>query len=539
VQVPEGAALLLARTLKRDGRVLDAEEAAGDKRSLSLPGLEPGDFAEWAWLRSVGPRGAGLPGFAADPFFFQADMPLWRTVYTAVAPPEVALEVDAHNLAPPLLATEGGRKRVRVARERVPPRFPEPGAPADAEHLPFVQVGAGAGQLELARALADGVLETFRPSLEVRALAAEIRAALPAGAGAEALARAAFRRVDEVVFGTGGSWTEPAGSILSRGRGSRTVLLESVLDALGVPARVVLVRDFARDPRPYRFARAELYPYAVLRVGDGDDALWLDPTTRGAPAGVLPAALRGCEGLVLPGAPGEEVRVVRTPRGEPERRRTVMTITVDADGHAAAEGREEYVGHDAAALRSAIERLDAAGRKQAFEAALSRAFRSPSLLGFEVDGERVPGAPMVLRWRARVERWARVEGTRAVVDAPPFTARLTSRYVQRPVRETPLLLGLEERTAFSLTVNLPAGWRPSPGPPAEVRSAYGRYARAERAEAGRLVRDDAFDLERGRVPPADFAGFAGFAASVDAAQEEPMTFELTTPGPEAPRRDGA
>ena len=540
VTVPEGAALLLARTVKRDGRVLEPEEALGERRTLSLPGLEPGDFAEWEWIRSVPSRGPAVPGFTADAFFFRGDTPLWRSTYVAAASPGVDVEVDAHHLAPPEKRVEGGRAVLRVVRERVPPLLPEPHAPSEAEHQPFLQVGAGAGRDALARAIADSMLEVFRPPREVKALAAEIArgvGATPAGADAargDALVRAAYRRVNEIVLGPGGSFSEPAGSVLSRGRGNRTVLLKSVLDALGLRARVALVRDFSRDPAPYRFARPDLYGYAVLRVDAGGRTLWLDPTTRGTPFATLPGPLRGAEAVVLP-APGEGVEVVRTPPGgEGDRHATTLRVALAEDGAATMDGAEEYRGYEAAALRASMERLDAPARRQAVERALSRSFRGPALLDLRFEGEDDLDRPLVVRWSARVERWARVEDGRAVVDAPLVPARLGSRFLQRASRETALLLAADERSTLDLSVSLPTGWSPLPATAADVRSPFGRYVRSERAEAGRLLREDRFELLRGRIAPAGYPSFAGFATAVDAAQEAPLVFLRSTQGEARP-----
>jgi hypothetical protein len=554
VSVPEGADLLLARTVKRDGRVLEPEDALGEKRTLSLPGLEPGDFAEWEWLRSVPARGPAVPGFTADPFFFRGDTPLWRSTYTATASPGLDLEVDAHHMPPPLIRIEGGRAVVRVLREGVPPLLAEPNAPMDSEHMPFVQVGAAAGRDALAQALADSMLEGFRPSHEVRVLAAEIargasltapsaapgeeeegarRPGGPAGA-AEAFARAAYRRVNEIVLGQGGAFTEPAGAILSRGRGNRTILLKSLLDALGVKARVALVRDFTRDPSPYRFPRADLYGYAVLRVEAGGRVFWLDPTTRGTPFGTLPGSVRAVDALVLPG-PGEVLEGARTPAGQDDERHvTRLQVALGEDGGAMVEGTDEYRGFEAAALRASIEALDVQARRQAVERALSRSFRGPALVDFRIDGEGDMDGPLLLRWSARVEHWARFEEGRAVVDAPLFPARLASRFLQRATRETPLLVPSDERSALELTVTLPAGWAPVPAAAADVRSSFGRYRRVERGEPGRFVREDGFDLLRARVAPADYASFAGFASTVDAAQETPMVFHSSTQGKKTP-----
>jgi cellulose synthase operon protein C len=537
VSVPEGAQLIEARTVKKDGRVLEPEQPLGDKRTLSLTGLEPGDFAEWVWLRTVPARGPAVPGFTADAFYFQADEPLWRSVYAAAAPKGLDLSVDAHHLPAPEVKEEGGRQVVRVVREDVPPVLPEPNAPAEAEHLPFVQVGTGAGTEALARAIADGALEPCRPSLEVRALAAEIAASVPeARRGTDALPRAAYRRVHELILGQGGPFSEPAGAVLSRSRGSRTVLLKSVLDALGVRSRLALVRDFGRDPAPYRFARPDLYAYAVLRVQHGGAVAWLDPTTRGAPYGSLPAALRDAEAVVLP-APGERVEVTRTPPDDgSERRRTRLVIAVDGEGNATVEGAEDYRGVEAAGLRNSIEKLDAPSRRQAMEQSLARTFRSPSLLDLAVEGEAALEAPITLRWRARVEGWARLEEGRAVVEAPLFPARLGARFLQRAARERPLLLAGDERSTTELTISLPPGWMPAPVEPPTVTSAYGSYRREERGEAGRLLRTDTYDLRRGRVAPGDYPAFASFARAVDAAQDEPMVFLRATPGEKTPAR---
>ena len=403
VAVPEGAEVILARTVKRDGRVLEPERALGDKRTLSLPGLEPGDFAEWTWIRGVAARGPALPGFAADTFYFRADVPLWRSIYTAAAPPGVPLEVEARHMEAPPVREEGGRRVVRVLREEVSPLVPEPSSVGEAEVLPAVQVGWGAGQDELALALADGLEESFRPTLEVKALAARAAASVSRGARTpEALARAAHRAVDDAVLGQGGNFAEPASAILSRGRGSRTVVLCAVLRELGVPVRLALLRDFGRDPEPRRFPRPDLHSYVVLRVEAGGRVHWIDPTTRFTPFGALPAAVSDVEALLLP-RPGERLERTRTPHADPAaRRQTRVKVTVDASGDAVVEGEETYRGHDGAALRASLEPLDATARRQGVEAALARGFRSPELLGLEVEGEgdgrgrgrRAPGAAL-------------------------------------------------------------------------------------------------------------------------------------------------
>jgi hypothetical protein len=414
-----------------------------------------------------------------------------------------------------------------VAREDVPALLPEPGAPGDPEVLPFVQAGAGAGMEAFARAMGDALLDAFRPSVEIAALAREIRASADAHARGDALVRAAYRRVDALVLG-GGGFDEPAGWILSRGRGNRTVVLKAVLDALGVKARVALVREATRDPAPYRFPRPDRHAYAVLRVEHAGGTAWLDPTTRGTPFGVLPDAARDAEAIVLP-EPGEDVVVTRTPPGDAsEGRQTELDVTVDGDGGAVVDGRDQYRGMEAATLRAALERLDGPARRQAVEQALAHGFRGPALLGLDVVNEGAPEEPLVIRWRVRVERWARLEGGRAVVDVPPLPARLGPRLLQRTARETPLLVAAEERAMTRLTVRAPPGWAAVARGASALTTRFGTHRREERAVGPVLTREDALVLRRGRVTPGEYAEFAAFARSVDAVQQEPLRFERPT-----------
>jgi hypothetical protein len=305
------------------------------------------------------------------------------------------------------------------------------------------------------------------------------------------------------------------------------VVLKAVLAVLGVRARIALVREFARDPAPYRFPRPDQWAYAVLRVERGAEVTWLDPTTRRTPYGVLPPAVRGAEAIVVP-EPGERPERTRIPPGdvEEERRRATMEVTLDAEGVATVDGREEYRGHAAASLRAALESLDAASRRQMTEQALARSFRGPELLSVEVDGEGAPEAALVVRYRARVAGWARVDEGRATIETPLLPARLGARFLQLATRRRPLLVASDERSSLEVSIRVPGGWTVVPAAPVEIAGSYGSYRRREWTEAGALRRLDRFDLRRTRIAPTAYSEFTAWARAVDAAQRRPISFEL-------------
>ncbi|HET8539372.1 MAG TPA: hypothetical protein VFL83_05825, partial [Anaeromyxobacter sp.] len=528
VSLPAGADVLALRTHKRDGRTLEPERAGGgDKRAVSLAGLEPGDYVEVEYLRAVRGDGARL---VADPFFFRVSGErLFRSTYVVAAPEGLGLEVDAHGMAAPPAAREGGREVVRGLALDVPAQVPEPSSPPSTEFLPFLHVGVGPGRDAVHRTLADHAADRARPTEELRAFAREIRAAAGPGAAPMALVRAAVARVSRAVLGHGGAFGEEASVVLSRGQGSRLVVLRAVLAELGARTRVVLARPYGADASAWRFPPSSLYGHALLRVEAGGETVWLDPSLRVAPFGAVPSTVLDVEALLLP-EPGEEPEVVRTPArcAVEERREVVARVALDPDGGATVAGEDRYFGAAAAAAKAAVERLDASDRRQVIESMLARSFRGLALGEAAFAGEDDPEAPLVIRWRGKVPRLARAANGGLVLDAAILPARLGPRFVQVAGRTTPLLLQVPERSVQRLELVAPEGFAPVAIPAAPVGSPFGSFSRTDRVEGRTLVREERLELARGRVPPERYPEFAAFAGAVDAAQEQAIAIDRAT-----------
>jgi cellulose synthase operon protein C len=523
VQVPAGAEVLTLRTVKPDGRAHEPDRAAGGKGSVSLAGLAPGDYVELEYLRATrGARGSG--GFQADPFFFEvAGTPLFRSTYVVRAPAGLGLELDAHQLDRPALAREGELDVLRLERTRIAPFQPEPDGPGLAEILPFVTAGTGGSREAVQRTIADALVERVKLTEELRALARGLRAEAGPGAGSLALARAAHARVARTVLGAGGGLHDEASAVLSRGRGSRVLVLKALLDALGVPARIALVRPFTAIAEELRFPAPALWHAPLLRVVAEGQEVWLDPATRLSPFGAFPAALADCEALLLP-APGEPLETARTPARSPgdADRAIEVEIRLAQDGSAEVSGVDRYPGAAGAELKEGFERLDASDRRQAVEGRLGRVFRGVAITDVAIDGEDDPAAPFVIRWRARVPDLARAANGGLTIEASLFPARLASRFVQLASRRTPLVLPMTDRLRTRLVIRPPPGLRPAAGTARELSSPFGRFERTERLEDGALVREEALELRRARIPPDRYPGFAAFAAGVDEIQDAPV-----------------
>jgi hypothetical protein len=533
VSLPPGAEVLSVRTIKRDGRAVEPERISRDgKGTLSLAGLEPGDYVRLEWLRSDRGLGAAI---AAEPFYFRtAGARMFLSRYVVAAPAGLGLSLDAHGLEPPAVAREGGFDVARVATRDVPAHVREPGQPGLGEILPHVQAGIAGDREEIQKDLADFFPQLIRPTEEVRAFARAVREEAGKDAGPAALARAAWARVSREILGSGDD-VLPASECLSRGRGSRLVVLEAVLTELGVRSRVAFARPFSADPTPRRFASHATWTYPLLRIDAGREVIWHDPTLRQAPLGTVPSSVLGVEAIVLP-FPGEPLELVRTAERAPveDRRVVSVQITLEPDGGASFVGTERYFGATAAAAKGAVERLDETERRQMLEANLARTFRGLSLSSAAIEGENDPSAPFTLAWKGKAPGLARASPGGLVVDAPLFPARLGARWVQVASRSTPLLVPVPERTEQRIVIAAPQGVVPEPSAPVTSEGPYGTYSRTERLDGRTLVREERIFVDRARIPPERYPEFAAFAATVDRLQQAPTTFrkgEVADVGP--------
>jgi tetratricopeptide (TPR) repeat protein len=523
-QVPSDAQILHLRTIKRDGRILEPESIP-EKEGVSLPGLEPGDSVEVDYLRGIPPRGPDLPGQALSGFFFKDDeTAMQESTYDVRAP--WPLEADAHHMTLPPGALQGGRFQY-TARD-VAAATPEPHAPGELELFPWVQLGTGAGQKDLARSTADWALLRTRPTSSTLELARK-----NVGVSVSESLKLIYAAVALSVRGRsqGTDFSQPAPHILAQGRGNRLVLLKSALAAAQIPSHIVLTRTITTDPAPYRFARGELFAYAVLRVDVGGDQVWIDPSYRLAPLGQLPTFVRGMDAWVLP-EPGEEPQEIKLPTQLPDQqdgRKLSMELHLDANGDATGSLRDEYYGFEAASLKDVLERMDKDQRKQSVEAMLGRGLHGMTLESLQTEHESELGGSAALVSTLR-SQFARKDGNRLYVPQSPIAARLVRRLAQIGERTQPLLIDTPELIATHVEIILPKGMHLKPGfAPSHLDTPFGAYDFNAREEDGKLIMDDNLRVPAQRVQPDRYAEFVRFARAVDDAQQS----ELIVEGPPA------
>jgi cellulose synthase operon protein C len=525
VEIPADAQVLTLRTLKRDGRVLEPEDIQ-NKDTISMPGVQVGDYVECEYLLGHPPRGPAQPGFTSAAFYFQlAGVPNAWSTYVVATPKNMEPAVDAHNIKvrPPVL--EGQRRIFKHEEVGVPPLIPEPNAPPSAnEYLPWVQVGAGArGNEGVVAAYADAFLGRGRVTHEVEAFA---RAAAGGAKGEEAV-RAVHAAVMKKLQGRDAGLGLSASTSLAQDRGSRLWALKASLEALGFPTRLAAIRTADTDQSPYLFPNESLLPYVALRTSLPDGRfIWLDTSVRLSPFGVLPESAVGREAWLFP-EPGRPLEKTTTPAAASPRGKLVtLEMELSAEGALRGDAVERYVGYEAVTLAEGLEQLAPDQRKQALQGALARYFGGAEMERIDLELPKEPGGELVLRYRFGVPRFGRVEGKRLVLGALTYPVQLGRRFLQLGSRSTPLFIGESDRTNASVNVKVPPGFALNgPLPETKLPSEFGSYVRREHQRGNVLHIEEEYELRMGRIPPARYDDFAHFAGQVDLLQGRDLVLE--------------
>ncbi|MFN0063610.1 MAG: hypothetical protein ACKVPX_13970 [Myxococcaceae bacterium] len=536
VDIPEGAQVLKLRTLKADGRMLYPETIDG-KDAISLPNVSVGDFVEYEYLLAHPSRGPLQPGFTASNFYFQiARQPDHWATYTVLAPKGSGLAVDAHNLRAPATEVWGDHERFSLTLREMPAFIPEPDSPpSGTETIPFVSVGFGAkGQEGLMHAYGEIVTERSTPTFELEVFAK----AAAAGQQGEAAARAIHAAVMTRISGRDGGLNPSASTSFAGSRGSRLLVMKAALEAVGLPARVALVRPFSVDPAPYLFPNETLFPYGCLRVTlPGGKHVWLDTVIRNAPFGELPEQVAGEREAYLLPEPSRPLERVTTPTATPSGgKRTDLELALDAEGNLSGTGTEHYQGIEAAQLLEALDAIAPTEREQTLQNALSRYFPGGELSGLRIDATRVTGGPVKLHYQLKATKFARREGDRWLLPPVTFPAELGKRYVQLAKRRSPLFMGTTEKYGVAVRLKLPRGFSLfAPIGQISAGGVSGQLRRNERQIGDVVHIDEWLWVPMARIPPDRYEDFSQFAGEVDLLQSRELVLVPQASAPSAAR----
>jgi hypothetical protein len=284
----------------------------------------------------------------------------------------------------------------------------------------------------------------------------------------------------------------------------KAALLVALLDVIGVPARMVMVRTADLGPVSNELAVLEVFNHAIVYLPEDD--LWLDGTATGHAPFPPPAMDQGALVLVIDG-PRSEPQVSPSPGAG---RSTSRFVLSSGDGSNVAITIVSRDTGEAADIRRA--RFAGSRDPQRFARWLQEQFPGAQLTG-EPRLQLAPGRdPTVVEVEGTVARSALASS--GGIRTYPGTLEWTARMVPGGERYGPLKVSVRPELEWTLEVDL---GRPPKALPAEVEldTAFGALRIIPTAESGGYRVEGSLRFESGLVSAEDVDELRQFLVTVE------------------------
>jgi len=268
--------------------------------------------------------------------------------------------------------TKDGRKIIKAGFSRSKPLALEPGMVDDRQVDPVLTVTNFASWEEIGKAYWERAADKAQVTDAIREKANEIAGSASGLEAAQLLYNwvAANIRYVALNFGIGGYVPQAAEEVLEQGYGDckgYVTLLQALLAAKDIQSEPVLIysgEDYGLLPAP----TPEQFNHAIIYLPQY--GVYLDPTMRYAPFGVLPLGDLSKPVVIA----GSRSRLDRTPSGNPsrDRYREEQTITLTEEGSLEGSATITFKGYPEAEWRLVMAGIPEAAYPQVVQALLAQ-----------------------------------------------------------------------------------------------------------------------------------------------------------------------
>ncbi len=519
--------VLNMRVIKKDGRTLEPEPVAG-KPTVTFPHLELGDYIETEHVQGFPATEHGRYYSGLRWFFREEDVAYARSEFMLIAPSERQLDIEITGEVPEPEVTRDGSFVTRRWRVDESPAAPvEPLSAPVQEFLPSVRVGWGDSLERRLRLLSEQVADTLPVDPRILVLSRSINGSLPQN---ELLARArkAYRWVQDNV--KDGQETDGR-KVLTSKNGNRWSALRMLLRANEIPVSYLVVKNRLAPNASGPMSEAEAFNVPLLQVGRGEQMAWLTLAEQFAPFGYVPVEARGMPGHELS---VEGRRPVVVPMvGDQDRLEYEGTVELLANGSARLSLSQRFLGKYAIRLRAGLTEVPEGRLHEVLESRLlAQALPGAELSDYEIEGQSDLDAPLVVKMRATLAKFADVQPDRIVIE-PPLMPRLT-RLASLSERQTPLLIREAMHQSARLAIKLAKGTQVWGTQNARVAEQEFVVIANDSVKGDTLLLDREVSIAAGRVSPENYARFLAFTREAEQLLAQPVVLTPASPG-ETPR----
>jgi len=436
---------------------------------------------------------------------------------------------------------EPGRQRYRVSSGELPGVRTERWMPPLIELVPYVSVSTYRSWDDMLRWYAKLIQDQYQLDDETRALARRLVAgAHDVREKVQRIQQHVLKKTRYVGIELGIHGWKPYRAALVHRRGygdckDKATLLVAMLDAVGVDARLVLLRtrqlgELAAEP-----ATMWAFNHAIAYLPELD--LFVDGTAEFSGLDELPAMDQGALAIVVARDGSYQIKRPSEHAATDNLNESDYRIELTSDGAIHLDGREQFRGDRSANLRDQY--ADPATRQELMEKDFSRTFAGARVERVEFADLADLSAEVWYRFAAQVPRRAQVTNDGLVLPLSLYPHELTGGYAPTKERSHDLLFDHAWRTHNVMRYRLPPGFTAPTLPPGIVVDTphLGLVQRIERTSDGFVV-DETTEIRSRRIPRADYAAFRAACMQADAAMQRRLLLvrSSATSGPAADRR---
>ncbi|AWV90647.1 tetratricopeptide repeat protein [Bradymonas sediminis] len=520
-ETPNGAELVLARTIKKDGSVRIPEQMSG-KSTLSMPGLAPGDFVEMAYIQYSSASALSKTRQRGIRFFFRmAHISSQHSEYIIVNPRGDFQRMNDAPEPKSIQTSEG--PAVQFLRTDSPRPRREPSQVAGDEYLPWIQMhreGTTTSDFEASRRnISEQIRDSLKMSEPLRQQIAEWRKGLKPGSEEEV--KELFYRVSSwIADPTLTQYNTDATHVLLEHDGNPLLLLKAAYDQAGIPAEIYFARSKFQSPHEDLIGEFAKYSSPLMKVQMPDKThAWVSPDSPDAmfnsPGNTLIGQMAVC---VSCDEAHREVVAPQNPR--PINRHVAVDGKVNAQGTLDATMTITYRGALAALVRQVLRKnADPSSRKKFADVSVASLISGATLQSFEFDGLDKRDEDLLLRAKFTRKNFARPYGANTLqIQSKLFDENIAGQYAELSQRETPLFVPYSRDYGYTLKVDFPAGSQlalQSQAGSWEYNTEFGEFSRSVNIDGQTLTLNSSIDIPVQRVAPETYTKFRSWARNLD------------------------
>ncbi len=516
VHIPRNSDLLTVRTIEPNGRVL-LPERIPNLASITMPGLEPGDYIETAYVEHFPPSPIVARAIDNDMFFvFNSNTePYNYSDYVVLTPHHDPVAIEQARFPGQPTVTRLPRYTARewlVQKTRMV--LSEPDMPPVQEVVPKVWISSPLEWRQVSMYWTDHLFAVRRVTPAIQAKARHLAAA---GSSPTAKADAIFQWVaGHIRSGPGGAFV-PAEQYFHNRAGNRLSVFLALLSAARVPWQLVMARPVT-DHSSLQIPNLASFSYPLVRVGSRGKREWYDINQPFSQLGYLAPGIRGGQALIV--GDDQPHPFITAPTAASTLDATVLQVRakVNAQGAARLTMSLQFRGVTAEQVREALEGQPASRLPQVYQQLLLGTYPDGVATGGKILHLHHRAPTLTLQIQGEVPDFIRITGQTWEIHRLTGAVNLQRKLASLAYRRYPLIIGggMVEQARVSVQLppqlaqlQLPAG--------ANLVSSFGTFT-TQYSETGGVLRfQRGLSLPAERINASQYPDFRRFAEQVTAA----------------------